>query len=166
VWLSYCHLTGGFQKHTNLWCDLPDTLELFFSQATGQMKLYCCKDSPCNHFNAHASVKPTEKGAIDRADRGAVYPDALCAMLAAGSTRLLGEVRKQQLPAAFTPDGWNDRCTGCGSTEQQQTCWTCQGCSEIWCDKCLRVRGHARPRPCCKAELRTCSCPPWYCPKH
>ena len=21
MWLSYCHLTGGFQKHTNLWCD-------------------------------------------------------------------------------------------------------------------------------------------------
>ena len=181
-WLSYCQLLAGFQKHTNIWSDLVQVHEEFYSpgsQGEGIMKRFCCKEQPCNLFLSHRQVRP-RKGDAGRIDRGSIYPDELCQLLTGAMARLFGVVRTLKLDAANT-DGWEDACAKCGNNGSRtkgtfHDCWKCEFCPQIYCFKC--IPSELRPTQCdiCKAQRKAqeqgkeyddtrCPCPPWKCPE-
>ena len=175
VWLSYCHLQrGSYQKNTNIWCDTSDVLECL-ADPQGKMKRFCTAANPCTDFLSHGSLRP-KKGEQGRADRGSIYPDALCSLLTSGAARLFGHVRTQMLDPANTADGSNDRCSGChGNYSGESFNCNSSGCVETYHYGCI-PNGHPKPLKCTTCSRRRrpredessrCEdCPPWKCPKH
>ena len=178
-WLSYCQLIAGYQKHTNIWADLVQVHEQFYSPDQGIMKLHCCPERPCNLFDSHKQVRPGRNDP-GRADRGSIYPDELCQLLAGAMTRLFGVVRTLKLDAANT-DGWEDACARCGNRASRSKgkfhdCWKCEKCPQVYCSGC--IPHELRPTQCdkCKAQRKAqdkgkpfddsrCDCPDWICPE-
>ena len=137
--IRYCTVvTSGlqsFQKTTNLWSDHVATIETFVHQ-DGSYKKECTRQTPCHFFGSHAQVRPV-KGQKGRPDRGSIYPDQLCFLLANAGSRLMGIVRTQELDPANTKDGNRDKCTRCGNLKRGGIVHACDGCADAYHRRCI-----------------------------
>ena len=164
---SFCAVTTArhqaFEKPTAFWSDHKDTLELFLNQ-DGSLKRVCCAQTPCNHFGSHARIRP-DKDHKGLADRGSIYPDQLCALLASASFGLMGAVRTVPLDPAFSAEGSRDKCTWCGNRQPGGgKTYLCSGCPDVWHRRCI-PNGFSKPAACpCRGPECICPASTWYCP--
>ena len=136
------------------------------------MKSWCKEgEAPCVYHKQHPSVRPG-KGEKGRADRGSIYPDALCSKLVYSGAALFGKVRELPLDPANTADCHEDCCTFCGNiTVGKHTLWICSQCTGAYHLKCVSDAGKRRgmkfeyPKKCKECQDRGCrECPVWLCP--
>jgi hypothetical protein len=102
----------------------------------GSYKKECTRQTPCHFFGSHAQVRPV-KGQKGRPDRGSIYPDQLCFLLANAGSRLMGIVRTQELDPANTKDGNRDKCTRCGNLKRGGIVHACDGCADAYHRRCI-----------------------------